>query len=530
MTPLSVRDHTSAPAQAAPAGAADAPSVARRAATPRLVPRLRPWTDQPFFHAKRVGAEFVTRGVPRHALGRPDGVCAEWVWDGTSLTVRNDRYGFLPLFYAAEGDEIWVSPSVFKLVAEGAPRHLDDAALAVFLRMGGFVGDDTPFAAIRQVPPAASIVWRGGPPQVRGAYAIPRPQPLSRAAAVDGFVTLFRQAIRRAPPDPARVVVPLTGGRDSRHILLELCEAGLPPARCLTARPHPPKSEDDVEVAAQLAAALGVEHIVLNQPPSRFRSEWEKNAHTHLCSFEHAWALPIAQYLSGRGAAVYDGIAGDSLSQSQFLTPERVELFERGDVGALAADLLGGEGYLRALLPAPAYRRFGRELGLARLGEEVARHVDAPNGVGSFRIWNRTRRTIALAPFGLLAQAAEVYAPYLDPPLFDFLSSLPGRMLLDRRLHTDAIARAHPRYASVPYEVKGGRAPERHAAHFRRLGDDVLRAADAAPGGLLRRGALAARLARANLFARHHAEVESLGILAIYLIQLETVADDGFAH
>jgi asparagine synthase (glutamine-hydrolysing) len=507
---------------------AGAPGGGRRTAPPGQ--RLRPWTDQPFFHAKRVGAEFRTRGVARCAVGRPDGVFAEWAWDGSSLTICNDRYGFFPLFYAARGDELWVSPSLFKLVAEGAPRDLDDAALAVFLRMGGFVGGDTPFAAIRQVPPAASFVWRGEPPAVRGEYAIARTQHLSRDAAVDGFVTLFREAIRRTAPDPARVVVPLTGGRDSRHIVLELCAQGRRPARCLTARPHPPKAADDVDVAAHLAHVLGLEHLVLDQPPSHFQSEWEKNAHTHLCTVEHAWALPIAEYFNGQGFAVYDGIAGDSLSQSQFLNATRVQLFERGDVAALAEDLLGPEGYLPALLPAPVYRRLNRDLGLARLGEEVARHLDAPNGVGSFRIWNRTRRTIALAPYGVLAQVADVYAPYLDPDLFDFLGSLPGSMLLDRRLHTDAIARAYPRYADVPYEVKGARAPATHAAHFRRLGAEVLRAAGRAPGGLLRRGPLAARLARAMLLGAYNAEVASLGGLATYLIELETVANDAFAR
>jgi hypothetical protein len=497
---------------------------------------LRPWSEQPFFHARRVGDGFVTRGDPRCALGQPDGVFAEWAWDGATLSVRNDRYGYFPLFYAARGDEVWISPSVFRLLAEGAPAELDDAALAVFLRMGDFVGEDTPFAAIRQVPPAARFAWRGAPPDVGGAYVIAKPERLSRDAAIDGFIALFREAMARAAPDPARVVVPLTGGRDSRHILLELCESGRRPARCLTARPHPPKSSDDVDVAARLAGVLGLEHVVLEQPPSRFAAEWEKNTLTGLCTVEHAWALPIARYLEGQRLAIYDGIAGDSLSQSQFLNEKRVTLFERGDVAALAEDLLGPEGYLPAFLPPDVYRRLNRGLGLDRLSVEVARHLDAPNGVGSFRLYNRTRRTISLAPFGILSQVADVHAPFLDPALFDFLSALPGRMLLDRQLHTDAIARGYPRYAGVPYEVKGTTAAGGAAGHFRRLAWETWRGAARAArrerGGaaLLRRRALAPRLARAVLLSRYHAEVASLAVLAIYLTQLQTLADEGYAN
>ncbi len=44
-----------------------------------------------------------------------------------------------------------------------------------------------------------------------------------------------------------------------------------------------------------------------------------------------------------------------------------------------------------------------------------------------------------------------VYAPYLDVDLYDFLTSLPASVLIDRTLHTEVIARAWPHVADVPY-------------------------------------------------------------------------------
>ena len=147
----------------------------------------------------------------------PDGIYAEWQWDGAELVVRNDRYGVSPLFFAVQRDSVAVSPSIATLLAAGAPADLDEAALAVFLRLGFFVGDDTPFRHIRAVPPGAVFHWSDGRLWAAGDYTIPRPVDLSRDQALDGFVTLFHEAMARRLPADERAVVPLSGGRDSRR-------------------------------------------------------------------------------------------------------------------------------------------------------------------------------------------------------------------------------------------------------------------------------------------------------------------------
>src|ERR687887_1704648 len=76
--------------------------------------------------------------IPRRAGQRRDGIYGEWHWDGEELTVRNDRYGVLPLFFAERKDWLAVSPSIATLLEHGAPADLDEAALAVFFRLGFF--------------------------------------------------------------------------------------------------------------------------------------------------------------------------------------------------------------------------------------------------------------------------------------------------------------------------------------------------------------------------------------------------------
>src|SRR5919107_3048282 len=150
--------------------------------------------------------------LPR-AAGPPDGVFASWEWDGARLVVRNDRYGAAPLFYWSDPQQFMVSPSILALIEHGAPTELDGGALAAFLRLGFFLGDDTPFTAIRTVPPNSILEWQDGRLTISGGRPRAARNPATRDEAIDGFVTLFRQAIgRRRPENEDQTFVPLSGG------------------------------------------------------------------------------------------------------------------------------------------------------------------------------------------------------------------------------------------------------------------------------------------------------------------------------
>ena len=449
----------------------DRPVVrAAASARPRAIDalgRFGPWyEDEPFIHLRANGAGVVVTGAREQGLGhrvpRPDGdddgVFGGWTWDGAGLRVGNDRYGFQPLYYFAGPGEIAVSTSIARLLAAGAPAELDHTALALFLRLGCFVGEDTAFQAIRAVPPAARVQWRDGRLRIEGGFRISPPQRLGRAAAIDAYIELFRTAMRRRSPGDDAFTVPLSGGRDSRHILLELCEMGHRPAFTITARYFAPgdTSHGEVEIAEKLATALGVPHVVVGPPSSRLPAELRNNVEANFSTTDIPWTLAVADYVRGRVSAVYDGIGGDVLSAGLLLTAERLELFRSGRLEALARHLLDADAYYdRRPFAGEVSRRLGTDVAVERLVRELGRHVEAANPVGSFFFWNRTRRKIAMSPYRLLARAgADVFAPYLDHDVFDLLSGLPAEFFLDHAFHTEAIHRAYPRHADIPFSVK----------------------------------------------------------------------------
>ena len=340
---------------------------------------------------------------------------------------------------------------------------------------------------------------------------------------------------RRPPEDQS--LVPLSGGRDSRHILLALHESGATGIECVTYHHYPPRRSDDVDIAAAACARLGLPHTVLHQGEPRFRAELRKNRLTSFCTDEHAQSLVLADFVCDRTDRLYDGIAGDVLSGGLNLTPERVDLFARGEVEMLARHLLQadrqvvrlgerGEAVIARLLTAAAYQRFGFDLAVASVGSELAHHVDAPNPVGSFFFWNRTRREIALSPYAMVNGVRRVYAPFLDHRVFDLLSSLPPAWLLDHRFHDEAMARVYPVLADLPYARGGNRTLTRaDRSAFRRFAVDAGVYALGHRSMLVRRSYVVPCFLRAALDGDYFRRLDWMApFRLLHLLQVERVA------
>ena len=422
----------------------------------------------------------------------------------------SDPFGFVPCFEWDGPDGLIVRPALEALLAAGAPAAFDYDALSVFLRIGFFVGDDTPFASIRAVSPR------------RQPYAGPALN-LSRPQAIDAFIQTFRAAIRHRLPFE-EFHLPLSGGRDSRHILCALVDAGCRPRTCVTIEHFPPRGNDDVAIASALCARLGISHVVLPQRRDRIRAEREKNRRTHFCTDEHAQFVALADYLAGVTLETYDGIAGDVLSQSAYLNADIHRLFEQRKVAAVADYLLDGYGTtvtehaLASLLSPGLLREVPRERAIARLTREIARHVDAPNPIASFFFWNRTRREVALSPFALM-RGIHVHAPYLDDEVYSLLSAMPASLQMDRQLHTDAIRRAYPGVSDIPYESQAHR--QHRPGFHRRVAIELGRLLAGARGGLFSRRVVPKVL---MTIADGSADRLWFASLSVYLAQLAAVA------
>ncbi len=425
-----------------------------------------------FIHLK-FGPEGVTaKGDPSYYHGNAvtmsdgsrNGVYSEWDWDGTTLRAGNCRYGMSPLFYYCGDNEICLSNSIPKMLDLGVPQDWDDDAMAVFIRRHTFLGEDTPFKHIRATPPGAKLTWRNGRMDLEGKRFEPKPQHLKRSAIVDGVIELFQQAIARRLPDTEDFYLPLTGGKDSRHILLELHRQGVRPKACVTARKTAsPSDNDDCAIAAQLTERLGIPHIILPPSKSIVADEQRKNLRTNFCTIDHGWSMPLVDFLEANTSLSYDGLGLDVFFNTIWYSDLRANLFHTRDFQELGRDLLGeSDTALSLTLSSEALRRFDRNNALDHLAKELKLHLNSPHPIASFQFWNRTRRTTSIFTFGLQYTIPNIHTPFLDNNLFDFVTSLPADELRAAPLHPEVLTRAYKDFCDIDYQIQNNKSKSKY--------------------------------------------------------------------
>ena len=458
------------------AGAAHSPSVLLR------------------FGSGRVTLTGAASGFVGHRLSPSDsslGLHGGWHWDGSTLRAEVDPLGYFSLFVYQKGPEIALSSSILQLLAAGADPEPDPVALAVFHRIGHFLGEDTPFRHIKVLPPGGKLVWRDGVATVTGNLVIPREQALTRAQAVEAFIDLPRASIRRflaAWDGP--IVLPVSGGRDSRHILLELVHPGRKPDTAATFHQGGKYLDREVQAARALTARAGVHHSLLGHPRRRLRDALRALLLTQLCADEHAQMMPMHDFLAGNpAAAVLDGIGGDILTNPDDSAADFFDRARKGDYDGIARQLAGGHGSVisRAGHPGGAgaiYSPDLEEAAIDRIAQAIRVFDAAPDPYQAFWFWNRTRREISFVSTGILGGAAMVACPFLSPEFVELGLSLPFAVTRDQRLHDDAITRAYPRFADIPYEsgFRSQRLPRLRRGRLDNVLDVVRVAALAQPG------------------------------------------------
>lgn len=488
---------------------------------------------------RRRGGGWVGTGDAACRLGGPpaagpEALFSSWSWDGHRLEIANDRYGLVPMYWSGSPDRLTIATTPCAALAAGVSAELDLDALAVLERFGQFVGDDTAFRKLKRLPPGARLTLDGPEPRIEGGPFIVPEQPLGRDGALDAYVEEFRAAIgRRIPLEP--YVHPLSGGRDSRHILFALVEAGSPPSELLTVRHVPPKPDEDLRVARLIAERLGLPHRVIARSGRPVEDEARKNRLSHFeAPFTHGWSMPLIDHLADYRGALFDGFAGDVLSMARYLDVENLGLHRQGRLEELAERLLRAEERVPTLVPRDRGRgepggtaRPDRDRAIARLARELALHEDAPNPIRSFRFWNYSRRLVALSPLGLLHDQ-RVHLPYVDHRLFDLLAGLRPEVILPKggHFHTEAIRRGFPRWADLPFEDRSARArPE--PAYYRLVARrSLLRLVRGATAGDLQHSMGAGiRLLRCLVDPSYAQAAKWLGPLVVYADQMRRMIE-----
>jgi hypothetical protein len=361
------------------------------------------------------------------------------VWDARDrvLTIANDRFGGLPMYWSETPDGVAFAGGVRGVLMAPAVRSDPDLdALREAVSFGGYrLGSRTNVAAVQMVEGATVQTISAGRRSASRYWSWKdiRPQPARDVREIiEQVQALWRRSIADRTTDEARYGQTLSGGLDSRAIL-----AAAAPGRHLTAITYGLPGCDDAVYASRAAAAAGATWIF--QP--LYAGDWLHTRSAHIQSTDglidlsdlmHLESLPLQRE---HFDVHMSGFIGDAVSGPTFAavrSPEDVlmKLPWYGASLSLPYDtaLTRARELVSSLNGAPA--RF------ALLEHKVPQSTN--RWTAAWRPWLRVRK------------------PFIDYAFFDLCQGLPVEVRLEGRLHERWLRKSYPAcFASIPNQKTG---------------------------------------------------------------------------
>jgi hypothetical protein len=390
------------------------------------------------------------------ALADLDGIAAACLYDERSETayLANDRLGLARLYYRVAGGGLRVAS---RAAALADSDQLDLAAVGQLLQVGYPLADRTLYPAVKLLPPASFATWHGGQFLIRRLWEPPPPAsqelPLDEAAsALEAAVT---RAVERALDPRLRIVLPISGGLDSR-LLLGIARKRTPLTTLSFGHGH----SRDVTFGSRLARASGTTHRSVPLPPDYMAILGPRAVYLTegLAPLESSHMLCLNPALASTPSLLVSGFLGGVASGAHlgWVAPG-----EEAQDPAVAARALFERRYregfsddeLRQLVRRPLLREmegaaFDAFYAAYRRGEGAIGRAERAN-------FELRQRRFVVYQVSLFGAVALVRAPFADREVLETVFGLPLAARRDQRAYRHLLIRSFPDLARVPHTMTG---------------------------------------------------------------------------
>jgi hypothetical protein len=406
------------------------------------------------------------------------------VLDGRRRFLHSAVNGLAPLYWIEDRGATYFASRIDPLVRSAPARlSIDWDAWAAIIALRYPLGERTPFAEIRRLPPFSTLRRRFGRGRTQSPtwpWAEIEPD-ADLASAADATVEALRESLA---PVPAGTVCPLSGGRDSRMLFCVLAEDGRLNSAISASDDEGETIEEDL--AAPVAAAFDVPHERLAGSAAMYAEDWEERARRVEYQFaDHPWLVPVARRLEGLTTPVADGFAIDTFVQSDrhFGPPEALKHHQGRQASLVLFDSLRRYGLTHLSLTEDFHGPIE-----SRTREQFLAAVRPFEGHPSQNILSiystRSRRGVATYPTGLLGESAQILTPGASDPAVRAALSASTQAKANGRLYEAIFERLVPAAGRLPSTNNtprsGPRLPRRWRSDFaldfqrRSLGDGPL--------------------------------------------------------
>ncbi len=370
---------------------------------------------------------------------------------GPRVVLVSDRFGHQPLYLARFRGGLAFAPEAQALAGlPGVDTAPDLPAIRQLLEHGHPFDQRTLLSGVELLPLGAVTDITPGGRISRTYFLFDPPTVVPHSGAEDIGRTMegaVSSALQRAG-GRARIGCMLSGGMDSRTIATEAAALGAGPTAITFGTPGSP----DVRLAGEVAAILGLRHLVFRLDPARVA---DALAETALVTGGTTGIAHLAGHATNREVATEvdvilsgmcgDGIMGNVPADAPSRPVKAVHGLPSGEAELLmAADFRrSGEGEYQASIEADA--------SIYPQGTELA-------VINTFEAMRCRWRRLTLSGVVSRRIDTEVLLPFFHQPLLEAAFSLPPEKRRHQAAYLESFCTRHPDCAAVPWE-RTGRPP-----------------------------------------------------------------------
>jgi len=328
------------------------------------------------------------------------------------------------------------------------------SAVSQFLCLRHLFGDETLFRGIRRVPQGELLRFFAAEgklhfiPFFNYLSLQPDPRVTFEQVLVEG-PDRFTAALERQLNGASKVVLPLSGGYDSRMIACGLHRLGVD---LLTYTTHKDYGlTTDTVAAAAVAALLGATHHNIPLPTNYFARFHQRKC--RLVQFEtsyHPWIVNLLSSMPEEPFPCFDGLGGDACLGGSEITAQFWELWPKERYKQFEKIYFRWYKTGFESLVCPKYHREINVLARKKVVAEIDRIKGNPNGLIYLGLRNFTRRAISLSTFGILGHNRPVRTPFLDYAFFEWSLTIPVPLKIQDKVYSHLFQNYTKETSAIP--------------------------------------------------------------------------------
>lgn len=371
-----------------------------------------------------------------------------------SVIISVDRKGSEPLFYLQQNGIVFFAPEVKALLAICDNRlELNPEAIPMFLSCGHLLGDQTLLSSIKRLPGGSYLQIQKNVIERKSYWTFRPGEEVSHNTEQElqeELIELLKASVRKNIGDPAKTIIFLSGGLDSRGILagalINSCNTGQQ-LNTVTWGLADNIPGSDAAIAEQIAKKFNLRHTFFQRKANKYADAFEETNYitdglSDIAAF-HPHEFTIMKQIKEMG---FDRVLrGDET----FGWHGRVYNYKEAEAEVGLRTIRKIALYSKILRP-KYYREWsdGSDASMARLENDIS-GMDPTDAKDYLYFTHRLQGY--LNSCGSYKQVLFDHRNvFLDDSILDFLLRTPWQLRLNKELYRKALFAMYPSLNSIP--------------------------------------------------------------------------------